>query len=643
MKKYDIFISYRRTSYDTANLIATRLKSAGYSVFFDVEALRSGKFNEQLYEVIDNCDDFIIVLPPNALDRCVNEDDWVRLEVCRAMEKGKNIVPIMLNGFVWPNPMPQGMEELYQYQALTATSFEYFDMAMEKMQKQYLKSKPHLAILKITKIVSASILSLIAVIAILFGVFRVLSKDVCSHYATSIAMDASYVYNIVDENRGLAKDWSEFNNSLNYETRPDKLAELQKNMLARVDLVEKNIKQTWFVDSTKLDINPYHRFLLSLHGINAEEISIYPQLVTLYYKDYLEQLRVVRNTVETPNSINRRFSTALFEVFEHSANSFYVAILADLSLFPKSARTTYDEMVTHWIYFPTQYKIDESKEYYENIINTEDKKIEEIMGRFESMLEYQDATYDDLESKNDALEQQMTEGFSYLQAVIDSAVAMQEIEKIKKDNEQELAMRREKLATKEVMVNTMKDELEDIDKQYIQTYEKLKKKCAIEEEDDQWDKWGKIRRWGAFLSMIVESRQSLLSQGIYNTLSITPEVAYADMNSQLTVYQTYHPESKDYVAPTKQFFKELSKGERQYAGVIVFGFKDDAKHPFFKQGDIVVQYDGKQIKNYSEFKEAYRNNELGEVVFLRLIDGNFETIKKQISETDIVGFLELTE
>lgn len=26
-KKYDIFISYRRSSYDTANLVATRLKS----------------------------------------------------------------------------------------------------------------------------------------------------------------------------------------------------------------------------------------------------------------------------------------------------------------------------------------------------------------------------------------------------------------------------------------------------------------------------------------------------------------------------------------------------------------------------------------------------------------------------------------
>ena len=61
MKKetYDIFISYRRTAYDTANLIAVKLRHAGYKVFFDVDTLTSGKFNEQLLEVIKGCKDFI--------------------------------------------------------------------------------------------------------------------------------------------------------------------------------------------------------------------------------------------------------------------------------------------------------------------------------------------------------------------------------------------------------------------------------------------------------------------------------------------------------------------------------------------------------------------------------------------------------
>ena len=39
--KYDVFISYRRDAFESANLIAEKLRSAGYTVFFDVEMLRS--------------------------------------------------------------------------------------------------------------------------------------------------------------------------------------------------------------------------------------------------------------------------------------------------------------------------------------------------------------------------------------------------------------------------------------------------------------------------------------------------------------------------------------------------------------------------------------------------------------------------
>ena len=109
MKKYDIFISYRRDNYHSANLIATRLKAEGYRVFFDLESMRSGKFNEQLYQVIEQCKDFVLVLPPDSLDRCHNEDDWVRLEILEAIRTGKNIIPVLLTGFKWPETMPKGL------------------------------------------------------------------------------------------------------------------------------------------------------------------------------------------------------------------------------------------------------------------------------------------------------------------------------------------------------------------------------------------------------------------------------------------------------------------------------------------------------------------------------------------------------
>ena len=67
----DVFISYRRSGGgDFAEILYNRLKWATYNVFFDVEHLKSGKFNEKLTFFIENCQDFLLVLPRNALKRC---------------------------------------------------------------------------------------------------------------------------------------------------------------------------------------------------------------------------------------------------------------------------------------------------------------------------------------------------------------------------------------------------------------------------------------------------------------------------------------------------------------------------------------------------------------------------------------------
>lgn len=139
LKKYDIFISYRRSSYEVATLIAKHLESEGYSVFIDMK-LRPGRFKEQIYNIIDSCKDFLVILTPNALDRCNNDKDWIQLEICRAIKANKNIIPIMLNGFSWPSPMPTKLEELSNYHALTANTTDFFEFSMHKL-KTFLKSK----------------------------------------------------------------------------------------------------------------------------------------------------------------------------------------------------------------------------------------------------------------------------------------------------------------------------------------------------------------------------------------------------------------------------------------------------------------------------------------------------------------------
>lgn len=137
----DIFISYRREGGEfLASLLYQRLSSDGYSVFLDVESLRSGKFNEQLFRVIEECTDFLLILPPNGLDRCVHPDDWVRLEIERAVDLGKNIIPVMMRGFEWPDTLPEKLQEIPLENGVTANT-ELFDGVIARLEKKLLRSK----------------------------------------------------------------------------------------------------------------------------------------------------------------------------------------------------------------------------------------------------------------------------------------------------------------------------------------------------------------------------------------------------------------------------------------------------------------------------------------------------------------------
>ncbi len=140
-KPYGIFISYRRDGGEsTAKILRDKLTELGYRVFFDVESLRSGDFNTKLYSVIDECDDFLLILSPGALDRCGNEGDWVRLEVERALSQGKNVVPVLLRGFQFPETLPESIDSL-RYKNGLESNYQFFDAFIEKLQS-FLTAQP---------------------------------------------------------------------------------------------------------------------------------------------------------------------------------------------------------------------------------------------------------------------------------------------------------------------------------------------------------------------------------------------------------------------------------------------------------------------------------------------------------------------
>ena len=107
MADYDIFISYRRVGgADFARQMQLALKNKGYSVFLDFDALKDGVFDRRIEAAIKSSKVFLFILSPHALDRCINDGDWVRLEIECALLSQCHIVPVN------PNAMFQGFDDI---------------------------------------------------------------------------------------------------------------------------------------------------------------------------------------------------------------------------------------------------------------------------------------------------------------------------------------------------------------------------------------------------------------------------------------------------------------------------------------------------------------------------------------------------
>lgn len=128
-----IFISYRRKGADvTAKLISETLKNKGYSTFYDYDGLKGGTFDDKIVQEILNCTDMVLVLPPKGLDRCRKAKDWVRQEISIALQNGKNIIPVMLDGFDFPETLPDDIAEVRRYNGVRF-HMDYFDAVIDKI------------------------------------------------------------------------------------------------------------------------------------------------------------------------------------------------------------------------------------------------------------------------------------------------------------------------------------------------------------------------------------------------------------------------------------------------------------------------------------------------------------------------------
>ncbi|XP_065308487.1 NAD(+) hydrolase sarm1 isoform X2 [Dermacentor albipictus] len=138
-KSLDVFVSYRRSNgSQLASLLKVHLQLRGFSVFIDVERLEAGKFDNNLLNSIRQAKHFLLVLTPNALDRCVGDTDrkdWVHREIVEALQSQCNIIPI-LDNFQWPESevLPEDMRAVCYFNGVRWIH-DYQDACVDKLER----------------------------------------------------------------------------------------------------------------------------------------------------------------------------------------------------------------------------------------------------------------------------------------------------------------------------------------------------------------------------------------------------------------------------------------------------------------------------------------------------------------------------
>ena len=137
-----VFISYRRSvSRHLARSIALDLRAHGYDVFFDVDTVDNGEFDQIVLHEIGVRTHFVLVLSRGALERCIEPGDWLRREIEEALRLKRNLVPILEAGFRFDAEakyLPDSLRDVPRFNGIPLYHF-YFDAAMKTLRKRFLK------------------------------------------------------------------------------------------------------------------------------------------------------------------------------------------------------------------------------------------------------------------------------------------------------------------------------------------------------------------------------------------------------------------------------------------------------------------------------------------------------------------------
>lgn len=100
MKRYDAFISYRKSTVAYADLVFYSLISAGFDknrIFQDKHDIGPEQFDERIKGAVEQSNSLIIIVSKDCFIRKDQEEDWFLEEISVALREGITIIPVLFD------------------------------------------------------------------------------------------------------------------------------------------------------------------------------------------------------------------------------------------------------------------------------------------------------------------------------------------------------------------------------------------------------------------------------------------------------------------------------------------------------------------------------------------------------------------
>lgn len=595
--KYDVFISYRRNGGEhTAKILKDRLEDLGYKVFFDVESLRSGDFNTKLYSVIEECQDFVLVLSPDSLERCENEGDWVRLEIEHALKNNKNIVPVMLRGFTFPEKLPDSIDSLRFKNGLEANS-EFFDAFIQKLQK-FLNTKTNLFRRLTQNIIFKRtwpvLLSLVILTGLIYGGITVYNMNKKNAYPNSQTENnlVSEIFMYVQNNLSISNEITRQVNDAykacdQYLVNKDDLSYQQA--ISQITTSITNINKLKISDnilnsdvSNKIDNSPFDKADVISFNKYLSEMNIHFQTNLQSLKYYINpqsklDLSVKREILEQDKKQLELFTTDMV----YSTNYILLPIDAQYKGLKDFKRDVLPVM-TSLPFDKHTWSTDKSE--LENLINTNVKKLEDIVNKESQLVGNINVPL--MQQKADMVKQLEQAGMSQKDAEAYVANILQH-----SDN-----------------TTNLQKQIDETKQKTEQLKENAKTKFAPLQTDTSDIIWGKMLR---FLTLQMPNQAIECAQAYYMKVKDSKE--------------DYEKDASTFIPILIQYIKQISKTGIDY-GTMVVGFSSQqTNHYFYHIGDIIVAVNKTSCKNFDEMNALKKDNQDNVITIMRLNSkGEFE-------------------